>query len=300
MTERVIDPAVAYLTVSLMEDVVNQGTGSGVRAAGFRSPAAGKTGTTQDAADAWFVGITPTLVGTVWMGFDRRQRILRGVTGGEIAAPVWARVMRAIGAGSRGWPVPAGVEQHLVTAMGAVIGDGCPPDRGARQEYFLAGTAPVTSCWVDPYLAYADTIGVYGDSIWADEQRRAEQESWWDRLRSRFFDRGDTLRPRPDQWPPDTAVVLPDTLPLPVVPRPDSVRVWPGRTHPDSVRTHPDTLWPPPDTTRIRSRPDTMRTRPDTIRPRPDTIRIPPDTVPNQPSDEQALGGWGAPPPGGC
>jgi penicillin-binding protein 1A len=66
-TERVIDPAVAYLTVSLLQDVVNRGTGTGVRAAGFRGPAGGKTGTTQDAADAWFVGITPQRH-TVWIG----------------------------------------------------------------------------------------------------------------------------------------------------------------------------------------------------------------------------------------
>ena len=250
MTERVIDPAVAYLTVSLMQDVVNRGTGTGVRAAGFRGPAAGKTGTTQDAADAWFVGITPQLVGTVWIGFDRRQRILHGVTGGEIAAPVWGRVMRAIGAASDGWPVPAGIEEHLVTAMGAVVGEGCAADSGSYEEYFLAGTAPMATCWVDPNLVYSDTLGIYGDSAWADyQQQRAEEDGWWARLRSRIFDRNDSLRTRPADTLPDTLGIPPDTVRIPVDTAPDTtVRVPPARPLGQPVRPRPDSTRPPPDT----------------------------------------------------
>jgi membrane peptidoglycan carboxypeptidase len=219
------------------------------------------------------VGITPQLAGTVWIGFDRRQRILRRTTGGELAAPVWGRIMRAIGAHADGWPIPAGIERHLVTAMGAVVGEGCPADSGVYEEFFLAGTAPLTSCWVDPYLAYADTLGVYSDSIWADyERRRAEEESWWERLRRRVFGR-DTLRP--GQVPPDSPTALPDT----VVPRPDSVRPPPDsmRPRPDTLRPRPDTLRPRPDT--MPTRPDTLRTRPDTLRARPDALRTRPDTL---------------------
>jgi len=261
-TERVIDPAVAYLTVSLMEDVVNRGTGTGVRAAGYRGAAAGKTGTTQDAADAWFVGVTPTLVGTVWIGFDRRQRILRSATGGELAAPVWGRVMSAVTEGSSKWPVPAGVEQHTVTTMGAVVGEGCPADAGSHQEYFLAGTAPSTSCWVDPYLAYADTLGIYSDSVWADyEQRRAEEESWWARLRERIFVERDTL----DATPIEIDV---DTLRQPTRP----TIVPPDTTLPDSGERASDTARLRP--LRPLGTPQTPPTRPDTVRVRPDTSGV--------------------------
>src|SRR5690606_25584459 len=121
---------VAFIATNMMQDVVNRGTGTGVRAAGFRGTAAGKTGTTQDAADVWFVGFTPEVVGTIWIGLDKRQRILRGATGGEIAAPIWGRIMRRVGVGTGSWSPPAGVEQRTVDQMGTVVSEGCVPEGG--------------------------------------------------------------------------------------------------------------------------------------------------------------------------
>ena len=68
---RVVEPEAAFVLTSMLRDVVDRGTATPVRAAGFRGPAAGKTGTTNGATDVWFVGYTPDLVASVWFGFDR-------------------------------------------------------------------------------------------------------------------------------------------------------------------------------------------------------------------------------------
>ena len=96
----VLDPRVAFLTTSLMEDVINHGTGYPVRALGFNAPAAGKTGTSRD---GWFAGYTSNLLCVVWVGFDDNRDL--GLAGGEAAAPIWARVHEA----RRG---AAGISRH--------------------------------------------------------------------------------------------------------------------------------------------------------------------------------------------
>jgi hypothetical protein len=134
--------------------------------------------------------------------------------------------------------------------MGAVVGEGCAADSGSYEEYFLAGTAPLATCWVDPNLAYSDTLGIYGDSAWADyQQQRAEEDGWWARLRSRMFDRNDSLRTRRSDTLPDTLGIPPDTVPMPVDTAPDTiVRVPPPRPLGQPVRPRPDSTRPPPDT----------------------------------------------------
>jgi penicillin-binding protein 1A len=265
--ERVIDPAVAYLTVSLMQDVVNRGTGTGVRAVGFRGAAAGKTGTTQDAADVWFVGVTPEVIGTVWIGFDKRQRILSGATGGEIAAPVWGRVMRALDVGRKDWTMPTGVETRLVTTQGGIVDENCPADSGAFREYFLRGTTPIGTCYPDQYLAYGDSLGIYDDSIWDDyERQRAGEDGWWARMRERIFG-PDSTGIRPAQ-PRDT---LDRTLPPGI--RPAEPR--------DTLGEPRDTTVPPPRPLGDPARPAVPPARPDTTRRPPlppDTTRRPPPT----------------------
>src|SRR5207245_9544658 len=79
----------------MLADVITAGTGNKVRKEGFTLPAAGKTGTTDDFHDAWFAGFTPTIAATVWIGFDRPQRIGNDAFGGDLAAPIWGRFMRA-------------------------------------------------------------------------------------------------------------------------------------------------------------------------------------------------------------
>jgi penicillin-binding protein 1A len=88
-------PTTAFLMANMLTDVVNAGTGYKARADGFRLPAAGKTGTTNDYVDAWFVGFTPSLVAGVWVGFDQPRTIVAGGYGGDLAVPVWADFMKA-------------------------------------------------------------------------------------------------------------------------------------------------------------------------------------------------------------
>ncbi|MFH1830035.1 MAG: PBP1A family penicillin-binding protein [Pseudomonadota bacterium] len=93
-----ITPQTAYLMTSLLKGVVEGGTGTRVRALG--KPAAGKTGTTNDETDAWFIGFVPDLVAGVWVGFDELQKIARGATGGSTASPIFLDFMKMA---TEGW-----------------------------------------------------------------------------------------------------------------------------------------------------------------------------------------------------
>jgi penicillin-binding protein 1B len=90
--EQVIPPEVAYMVTHLMEGVIEHGTARGARRLGFVRPAAGKTGTTNDYGDAWFVGFTPDLVAVVWVGFDHRESLK--LSGGQAALPIWTEFMK--------------------------------------------------------------------------------------------------------------------------------------------------------------------------------------------------------------
>jgi penicillin-binding protein 1A len=107
----VLNAKTAYIVTSMLKGVLDYGTASSVRSLGFTRIAAGKTGTTSDFSDAWFVGYTPDLAAGVWFGYDQRRRIGKLLTGGAIAAPVWADFMMKATAGTpeRDFPVPPGI-----------------------------------------------------------------------------------------------------------------------------------------------------------------------------------------------
>ena len=268
-TDRVIDPAVAFLTTNILQDVVDRGTGTAVRAAGFRGPAAGKTGTTQDAADVWFVGFTPQLVGTVWMGFDRRTTIVRGASGGVIVAPVWGRIMSRVAGASANWAPPSGVEMVTVDDVGDVVGQGCPVHGSTRNEYFLNGTAPQNICYGADFYAYSDSLNGY-------DQLQAQDPGWWDRIRDKYLNNGDTMAmalPLPVQTDPivelDTAAMRRQR---------DSIRLGTPIGKPVPSLPTPTTL----------PRPDSLPKR-DSVKPKPDTtVRVPP--IP--PDTLGTLGSW--------
>jgi penicillin-binding protein 1A len=92
--EQILSPDVAFQMVSLLQDVVNRGTGSGARANGVRGAIAGKTGTTSEYRDGWFVGFSRSVVAGVWVGFDQPHTIREGASGGRVALPIWADFMR--------------------------------------------------------------------------------------------------------------------------------------------------------------------------------------------------------------
>jgi membrane carboxypeptidase/penicillin-binding protein len=122
---------------------VNHGTGVGLRARGFRGPVAGKTGSTNDLRDSWFVAYTPQIVVVVWVGVD--DGASTGLPGSEGALPIAADfLIRGLGsAGGEDFPVPDGVDFAQVNAeTGLRAGYGCPGER----EIFLAGTEPRGVC----------------------------------------------------------------------------------------------------------------------------------------------------------
>lgn len=152
--ERVLDEGVAHIVKDMLTDVVERGTGVPVRTAGYRGPAAGKTGTTQGARDAWFAGFTDELATAVWVGHDEARPIHSGATGGSAAAPIWGELARRtapVGAPDRSalpGPRPPGVvELEVDAASGRVVEEGCgPPRSGTRTELFLAAAIPEGTC----------------------------------------------------------------------------------------------------------------------------------------------------------
>jgi penicillin-binding protein 1A len=150
-SRRVLNPGTAYLITDALREALQRGTGTAVRQAGFQGPAAGKTGTTNDGADAWFVGYNPEVVATVWIGFDRTQPIVPKATGGRLAAPVWARILQRYYRGRpwpRPWAQPEGVIAAAVDpATGLALAPGCLPLTGTPyREIFISSMVPQQSC----------------------------------------------------------------------------------------------------------------------------------------------------------
>jgi penicillin-binding protein 1B len=141
---RVARKETTFLVTNMMRSVLNEGTAAGARAAGFALDAAGKTGTTNDLRDAWFVGFTPELLTVVWVGFDDNQPV--GLSGSQAALPIWTQFMMRALAGHASVPfdAPDGVTfVDIDPDTGLLAGPGCPR---VFREAFLAGTEPVRSC----------------------------------------------------------------------------------------------------------------------------------------------------------
>jgi penicillin-binding protein 1B len=141
----VMSPQVAYIMTSMMQDVLDHGTGTRVRQMGFTGVAAGKTGSSKD---AWFAGYTPNLVCVVWVGFDNNDDIK--LTGGVIAAPIWAdfmiRALRIRPELGGNFEDPGGLVVCDIDPMAGQITGAVPGEPtagpGPRREIFLAGTEP--------------------------------------------------------------------------------------------------------------------------------------------------------------
>ena len=146
----VLSEATASVMTSMLQSVMDHGTGYGARAHGFLNPAGGKTGTMDEYNDAWFVGYTPSLVSGVWVGFDEKRPIGPGMTGARAALPIWTEFM--IGA-TRGraveeFPMPAGTTTREVCAeTGMLATTQCP---NVTSEMFNEGSEPSELCNTHP------------------------------------------------------------------------------------------------------------------------------------------------------
>jgi 1A family penicillin-binding protein len=144
--KQVLAPQTAFLMTSMLSDVVNYGTAYKARQEGFTLPAAGKTGTTNDYVDAWFIGYTPLLTTGVWIGFDKPRTIIAGGFAGELAVPMWARFMKVATESHKpiAFKSPAGITGVNVCRLsGQLPGEAC--DR-VITEYFVRGAGPTQTC----------------------------------------------------------------------------------------------------------------------------------------------------------
>jgi penicillin-binding protein 1A len=140
--ERVMSPATAYVITSMLQSVVKQGTGR--KALELGRDVAGKTGTTNDTHDAWFIGFTPDLLAGVWVGFDSERSLGKQETGGHAAAPIWTAFMKQALADRPvvDFPMPEGVTYAQIdraTGLRAVEG------ANSELEVFVKGTEPKES-----------------------------------------------------------------------------------------------------------------------------------------------------------
>ncbi len=139
-TSAVLAAETAYLVTNVLQDVITRGTGR--RAAAIGRPAAGKTGTTNDMNDAWFIGYVPQLLAGFWVGFDSKRSLGPGETGGRVAAPIWLDFMQAALAGEPvlDFPVPKGVRFVPIDRRSGRRTAATSP--GVFIECFRAGTEP--------------------------------------------------------------------------------------------------------------------------------------------------------------
>ena len=140
VAREVARPDTTFLVTNMMRSVLNEGTAAAARGMGFTLDAAGKTGTTNDLRDAWFVGFTPELLTVVWVGFDDNQPV--GLAGARAALPIWTQFMRTALAGraSVAFEAPEGIMfVDIDAATGKLATPYCPK---VIPEAFLAGTEP--------------------------------------------------------------------------------------------------------------------------------------------------------------
>ncbi|HEY3885125.1 MAG TPA: PBP1A family penicillin-binding protein, partial [Vicinamibacterales bacterium] len=172
-SHRAITANTAFLMSSMLADVVNAGTGYKARQAGFTLPAAGKTGTTNDYMDAWFVGYTPHLVTGVWVGYDQPKTIIANGYAADVAVPIWAAFMKTATKGDKPewFKKPDDIiAVNVCRLSGKLPNAGCShvqvvqPDGmiATRSmiytEYFVKGTEPTTECPLHPWGSAIDAL----------------------------------------------------------------------------------------------------------------------------------------------
>ncbi|MBI4421811.1 MAG: PBP1A family penicillin-binding protein [Gemmatimonadetes bacterium] len=161
--DRVMDPEHMWIVSSMLQDVVNHGTAyDAVRNGGFTHPAGGKTGTTDDGTDVWFIGFTSELVTGVWMGFDTPQKIKANAAGGRLAAPAWAMFMREVyerRARPPGWTRPDQLITREVDNVTGYLATPFCPRNVKYWEWYIPGTEPRDFCPIHGSLAQSPSFG---------------------------------------------------------------------------------------------------------------------------------------------
>ena len=170
---QVISPATAFMMSSILADVVDSGTAARSRALGFKLPAAGKTGTTNDFVDAWFVGFTPRLVAGAWVGYDEPRTIMANGFAADVAVPLWTAFMKvATKNDPKVWfePPPDIIAVPVCRVSGMLPAAGCKsvPSVDANgnvsykssiyTDYFVRGKEPLQTCTMHSEAALAAAV----------------------------------------------------------------------------------------------------------------------------------------------
>jgi len=251
--------------VSVMKDVIRRGTAAGSVGSVFHLPAGGKTGTTNDGTDVWFIGYTSDLVAGVWMGFDKPQKIKANAQGGILAAPAWSAFMNEVyrrRPAPPDWPMPADIITRTVDLSTNMLATPYCPRNLVGTEFYIPGTDPVEQCTVHMGgQLYPDT------SVGGAYPPPATYPASPYPIGGPPRGAADTMRP-----PGGTTVVIPG----------NAAPIRPGRAQPgDTSRRFRDSAifaLPRRDTMSVRPpsgdslrRPDSTKVRP--RRPPPDTTR---------------------------
>jgi len=157
--EQVMDPEHSWLILDMLRDVTRCQPGTGPNrcgtaagaVGGLRVPMGGKTGTTDDYTDAWFVGFTPEIVAGIWVGYDAQQRIMNNAGGGRIVAPAWTKFMRDVyerRPPPPDWPRPDSLITREVDWSNGKLATPFCPIEVRRWEWFYPGTEPTETCTV--------------------------------------------------------------------------------------------------------------------------------------------------------
>lgn len=205
--EQVANPAAVAITRDMLRSALDNGSGYPARDPGqgalpYTIPAAGKTGTTNDATDVWFAGFTPDLLAVVWFGLDRPQRIMNNAAGGRLAAPVWGEFMRKLYTVGdppefqtpEPWEWPEGVvARQIDRETGRLSNEWCP--NHVVVEYFIAGSEPTESC--SPYRGglFGTPLRMPTDTTVLDSLIRRDTAVRRDTIRNDTI-RSDTIRRR--------------------------------------------------------------------------------------------------------
>jgi len=186
---QVSDPGPVFLVVDILRGVIERGTGTSARSAGFDYPASGKTGTSNESRDAWFVGFTPSIVAGVWTGFDDNRKT--GLTGGTASAPTWGKFMKCIQPylANEDFTAPPSVRMFTLDSRNRKrFSSDCPPPPRSSviREIFLEGTEPRQECYYEDQEGrdpedYRDTDSSRERNS-PNYRRQRDAQGFWDSL----------------------------------------------------------------------------------------------------------------------
>jgi penicillin-binding protein 1A len=171
--EQVIPDTTAYITTYMLENVVNRGTGRTIRNMGFNGPCAGKTGTTNDFTDAWYIGYTPDIVVGIWIGFDSKQTMGKGMVGGSVAAPIWGDFMlNSFSSSKKDFPVPDNIIFKKICTKSGMLATTACTHANTIDAPFVEGTEPLKPC---TYHSAVNTSNFLNEDI---ESSTSASDDW--------------------------------------------------------------------------------------------------------------------------